>query len=84
MVIIIISISLYIHFFLLRACLHGGGGPQVGEVARLGGGNPHVHIISHLVHGRWGDPPRRVSRPARLGNTPSRGRILPCKRFKVG
>ena len=21
----------------LRACLHGGGGPQVGEVARLGG-----------------------------------------------
>ena len=22
---------------LLRACLHGGGGPQVGEVARLGG-----------------------------------------------
>ena len=23
------------HF--LRACLHGGGGPQVGEVTRLGG-----------------------------------------------
>ena len=23
--------------FLLRACLHGGGVPQVGEVARLGG-----------------------------------------------
>ena len=22
---------------LLRACLHGGGGPQVGEVTRLGG-----------------------------------------------
>ena len=21
----------------LRACLHGGGGPQVGEVTRLGG-----------------------------------------------
>ena len=21
---------------LLRACLHGGGGPQVGEVTRLG------------------------------------------------
>ena len=23
-----------VHF---RACLHGGGGPQVGEVTRLGG-----------------------------------------------
>ena len=23
--------------FTLRACLHGGGGPQVGEVNRLGG-----------------------------------------------
>ena len=23
--------------FLFRACLHGGGGPQVGEVTRLGG-----------------------------------------------
>ena len=22
---------------LLRACLHGGGGPQVGEATRLGG-----------------------------------------------
>ena len=22
--------------FLVRACLHGGGGPQVGEVTRLG------------------------------------------------
>ena len=22
---------------LIRACLHGGGGPQVGEVTRLGG-----------------------------------------------
>ena len=23
--------------FALRACLHGGGGPKVGEVTRLGG-----------------------------------------------
>ena len=23
--------------YVLRACLHGGGGPQVGEVTRLGG-----------------------------------------------
>ena len=22
--------------WLLRACLHGGGGPQLGEVTRLG------------------------------------------------
>ena len=22
---------------VLRVCLHGGGGPQVGEVTRLGG-----------------------------------------------
>ena len=24
-------------FYSVRACLHGGGGPQVGEVTRLGG-----------------------------------------------
>ena len=24
-------------YSLLKACLHGGGGPQVGEVTRLGG-----------------------------------------------
>ena len=33
----------------LRACLHGGGGPQVGEVTHLGGGNPPVHIICQKV-----------------------------------
>ena len=31
-----------------KACLRGGGGPQVGEVTRLGR-NPPVHIISHLM-----------------------------------
>ena len=32
---------------LVRACLHGGGGPQVGEVTCFNGwGNPPVHIIS--------------------------------------
>ena len=25
------------HKYVLRACLHGGGGPLVGEVTRLGG-----------------------------------------------
>ena len=30
--------SAHVHrAFSLRACLHGGGGPQVGEVTRLGG-----------------------------------------------
>ena len=27
----------FIYRCLFRACLHGGGGPQVGEVTRLGG-----------------------------------------------
>ena len=33
---------------LLRACLRGGGGPQVGEVTPLRWGNPPVHIMSHI------------------------------------
>ena len=33
----------------IKACLHGDGEPQAGEVTRLGGvGNPPVHIISHF------------------------------------
>ena len=33
-----------LHNRQLRACLQGGGGPQVGEVIRFGGViNPHVH-----------------------------------------
>ena len=28
----------------LRACFHGGGGPQVGEVTRLGGVVTHLSI----------------------------------------
>ena len=28
------------HFWTLRACLHGGGGPQVGEITRLDGVTP--------------------------------------------
>ena len=32
----------------LRACLHGVGGPQVGEVTGLGGDNPPFSIISHF------------------------------------
>ena len=35
------------YFATLRACLHGGGGPQVGEVTRLGGVKkyPPLHAI---------------------------------------
>ena len=32
----------------LRACLHGGGGPHVGEITRLGGVRPPAHIVSHF------------------------------------
>ena len=47
----------------LRACLHGGGGPQVGEVTHLGGVT-RLSIYSLIfiwsrLHDRWGDPPRR-------------------------
>ena len=37
---------------LLRACLHGGGGPQVGEVTCLGGvkNNPPLHAILQPRH----------------------------------
>ena len=36
----------------LRACSHGGGGPQVGEVTCLGGvkNNPPLHAILQLRH----------------------------------
>ena len=30
-------VSVHLENIILRACLHGGGGPQVGEVTRLGG-----------------------------------------------
>ena len=33
------------------ACLHGGRGPQVGEVTRYRWSNPPVHIISHMIDG---------------------------------
>ena len=47
--------------FVLKACLHRGGGPQVGEVTRLGGVT-HLSIWSLILiwsrlHVRWGDPP---------------------------
>ena len=78
---------LWIEVFL-RACLHGGGGPQEGEVSRLGGVT-RLSIWSRILiwsrlHGRWGDPPRRVARSTRPGYSLSRGQILPCKRSTWG
>ena len=32
----------------IRGCLHGGGGPQVGEVTRLGVVTQIFHMISHF------------------------------------
>ena len=60
-----------------RACLHGDGGPQVGEVTRLGGVTRFSiqSLISHLIwsrlHDRWGDPPYFTS--------PTWGPPPPCK-----
>ena len=41
--------SIIIMESLLRACLHGGGGPQVGEVTRLGGVTiSHFYCRDHV------------------------------------
>ena len=34
---IFLEILFFQHFTIFRACAHGGGGPQVGEVPCLGG-----------------------------------------------
>ena len=53
----------------LRACLHGGGGPQVGEVTR--GGSPHLSCKRDQIKMRdYMD--RRVT-------SPTRGPPPPCK-----
>ena len=33
----LISVFFFVRVSGLRACLHGGRGPQIGEVTRLGG-----------------------------------------------
>ena len=59
----------------VRACLHGGGGPQVGEVARLGGvTRPSIQsliLIWSRLHDSWGDLPHVTS--------PIWGPPPPCK-----
>ena len=55
-----------------RACLHGGGGSQVGEVTRLGG-VMSVHIISYFFLIMF--TIRRMTRVSRWGNPPTLGRV---------
>ena len=62
-----------------RACLHWGGGPEAGEVTRLGGVTRQSIYFLILIWSRVG----RVARSARPGNPLSWGQILPCKLFKV-
>ena len=64
----------------LRVCLHGGGGPQVGEVTRLGRVT-RLSIQSLIsmwsrLHVRWGNPPR-VTSPT-WGTPPSCKQALKC------
>ena len=82
-----IYISLFdlLHFLVnlkrsVRACLHGNGGPQVGEATRLSGVT-HLSIKSLILlgsrlHDSWGDPPRWVARSARPGDPLSRVQSL--------
>ena len=61
--------------WLVRACLHGGGGPQVDEVAY--GGLPHLtckrdHIKMRDYMDRRVTPPKRVT-------SPIWGTLPPCK-----
>ena len=47
-------------FITLRACLHGGGGPQVGEVSRLAVVEKWLAFICKLtIPGSRGDVTRR-------------------------
>ena len=61
--------------YYLRACLHGGGGPQVGEVTCLGGVTrlsiQSLILMLSRLHVRWGNPPHVTS--------PTWGPPPPCK-----
>ena len=56
----------HVNVIKLRACLHGGGGPQIGEVTC--GGSPHLsckrdqikirdYMIRWVTSPTWGPPP---------------------------
>ena len=62
-----------------RACLHGGGGPQIGEVTC--GGSPHLsckrdHIKMRDYMDRRVTPPKRVT-------SPNWGLPRPCKQRPI-
>ena len=44
--------KVFLRTCMFRACLHRGGGPQIGEVIRLGGikNNPPLHVILQPRH----------------------------------
>ena len=77
----------FFNLYVLRACLHGGWGPQVGEVTRLGGvtrlsiysviWSPHLSCKRNQIKLRdYMD--RRVT-PPKQGASPTWGTPPPCK-----
>ena len=66
-------------FCWLRACLHGGGGPQIGEVTC--DGSPHLSCKPDQIKMRhYMD--RRVTPPKRV-TSPTWGPRPPCKRALI-
>ena len=57
-----------------RAFLHGGGGPQIGEVTRFAGETrlsvQSLILLWSLSHDRWGDHKSRLPHHSRLPHLP--------------
>ena len=70
----------------LRACSHGGGGPQVGDpLVGLPISRYNLSFFSSLLsHERWGDSPRQVARSALPGNPLRGGKFSPCECWRWG
>ena len=72
----------------LRACSHGGGGPQEGEVSYLGGVTnlsiQSLFISRSRSHVKWGTSTRRVARSTWAGNPLSWGEFSPCECWRWG
>ena len=66
--------------FRFRACLHGGEGPQIGEVTC--GGSPRLSCKRDQINMR-GYIDRRVTPPNRV-TSPSWGSPPPCKQALNG
>ena len=86
--------SFFFHFWVrgynktLRACSHGSGGPQAGEVP-LFGGVTNLSIQSLLFswllsHESWSTSSRRVARLAVPGNPLRWGKFSPCECWRWG